>query len=123
MKKNILKFCSNLNIMQQCCNKKMAKLTRKFIITIVSAAFLLNSANVLIYIHLAEHKSDIGGHNEDKCPVCQQAAINKTKAIIPNDVVNLDSPRITSTHIAKSQTIIKSFDFLTPHLRDPPVNA
>ena len=88
----------------------------------MTAGFLLNAVNIPLLIHLAEHQSD-KNHDHDKCPVCQQAAVNKNKAVIPNITAILELPQIIFTNINKSQTVIKGFRFLTPYLRAPPAIA
>jgi hypothetical protein len=97
----------------------MVKSLRKFALVITVAVFLLSSVNFFLYIHLAEHKSD-AGHDHNKCPTCQQAAINKIKAVIPNITAILELPQTTFTNIYKSETFVKRFNFRTPYLRAPP---
>jgi hypothetical protein len=97
----------------------MVKSLRKFVLVITTVFFLLNAVNVPLYIHLAEHKTD-KHHDYDKCPICQQAAINKTKAVIPNITAILALPQTILTNTYKSETFVKRFHFLSPHLRAPP---
>lgn len=98
----------------------MMKFSRKIVVFIALTGFLLSSANVFLYIHLVKYSHDRDGHNEDKCPVCQQAAINKTKAIILINATIFESQQISFKTGSKPEILIKTFDFLTPHLRAPP---
>lgn len=97
----------------------MIKSLRKFVLVIVTAVFLLNAVNVPLLIHLAEHKND-AGHDHKNCPICQQAAMNKTKAVILNITAILELPQAIFTNTYKSETFVKKFNSLTPHLRAPP---
>ena len=97
----------------------MNKLIKKAVFVLATAVFLLNAVNIPLYIHLAEQKSD-AGHDHGKCPICQQAAINKTKAVIPNAMAIFKLPQVIYTNVYVPETFVKSFDFLTPHLRAPP---
>ncbi|MBU2457258.1 MAG: hypothetical protein KKE31_01310 [Planctomycetes bacterium] len=97
----------------------MNKLIKKSVFVLITAVFLLNAVNIPLYIHLAEHKSD-AEHDHDKCPICQHAAINKTKAVIPNIVAIFELPQVIYTDVYVPETFVKSFDFLIPYLRAPP---
>ena len=96
------------------------KLSRKIVVFIALAVFLLNAANVFLYIHLAEHSHDEGGHDEHHCPICQQAAVNKPQAVILNDTVSFELPPIVHTNLCKSEIFIQNSDFRIPYLRAPP---
>ncbi|PKL49155.1 MAG: hypothetical protein CVV39_03315 [Planctomycetes bacterium HGW-Planctomycetes-1] len=85
----------------------MIKSLRKFVLVITATAFLLSSANVFLYLRLAEHEHDEGGHDHKHCPICQQAAVNKTKAIIPNVILTLELPQVIFTNIYKSEIFVK----------------
>jgi len=61
---------------------------RKFACTF---ALLLSAANIPLYLHLSQEHSD---HDDNKCPICQQTAINKTKAILPNHAGIIEFPKI-----------------------------
>jgi len=101
----------------------MIKSLRKFVLVIAATAFLLSSANVFLYLHLAEHEHDEGGHDHKHCPICQQAAINKNEAVIPSVSVSFELPQIFVTEIFATEHIIKNFSFLIPYLRAPPAAA
>jgi hypothetical protein len=100
----------------------MIKLSRKFVLVITVAVFLLNSANFFLYIHLSEHKAD-AGHDSEKCPICQQAAVNKDKTIVPTDSVVYEILQATFSLEFTVELFVKSFDFLIPYLRAPPAAA
>ena len=100
----------------------MAKFFRKFVLTLAAMAFLPASADVFLLAHLAEHKAD-AYHSEDNCPICQQAVVNKTKAVLPTVSVAFEQPQITITDVYVIEHIVKTFKFLTPYLRAPPAAA
>ena len=100
----------------------MIKFLRKFVFVIVVMAFLLASANVPLLIHLAEHKGD-AHHDHDKCPICQQAIANKTKAIIPIIITAVQLPQITIANVNVIECFVKEFEFITPYLRASPSAA
>jgi hypothetical protein len=100
----------------------MIKSLRKFVLVITTAIFLLNAVNVPLYIHLAEHKPD-AHHDHDKCPICQQAAINKTKVVLPTISIAFELPQITIADIDVVDCFVKIFKFITPPLRAPPSAA
>jgi len=101
----------------------MTKLSRKIVIITALTAFLLNAANVFLYIHLAEHEHDKGGHDNKHCSICQQAAVNKNEAVIPSVSVSFELPHIFVTDIFVTEHIVKNFSFLIPYLRAPPAAA
>jgi hypothetical protein len=100
----------------------MTRIFRKIVVLTAIAAFLLSSANVFLYIHLAEHKHDAHGHDSGHCPICQQAAINKTKAIIEIDSLKEDLLPIVFTDIKITKVFVQNSDFSLPLLRAPPAS-
>ncbi|MFA5292456.1 MAG: hypothetical protein WC496_05410 [Phycisphaerae bacterium] len=101
----------------------MIKSLRKFVLTIVAATFLLSSANVFLYLHIAEHQHDEGGHDHKHCPICQQAAINKNKAVITSIPVSLELPQVVIANVRETKRAKPNFKFLIPYLRAPPAAA
>ncbi len=97
----------------------MNKSLKKFVFVTAAILFLLNSANISLYLHLAEHKND-AEHDHNKCPICQQAVTNKTKAIVSLDPVVVEQQQVASADVYAIEHIIKNFKFLTPYLRAPP---
>jgi hypothetical protein len=100
----------------------MCNLTKKLVLFVAAAAFLLASSNVFLLAHLAEHKSE-SHHDGDKCPICQQAVINKGKVIVLPDAVVSQPVQITIANVNAVKHFVKSFKFITPYLRAPPVAA
>jgi hypothetical protein len=100
----------------------MIKNIRKFVLAAGAIAFLLASADIFLFVHLAEHKAD-KHHDHNNCPICQQAIANKTKAILPAVSVTFEQPQITITDVYVTKHIVKAFKFLTPYLRAPPLTA
>jgi len=98
----------------------MIKSLRKFVLVVAAAIFLLSTANVFLYLHLAEHEHDAGGHDHKHCPICQQASINKNEAVIPSASITFELPRIIIAQICVTEHIIKNFSSLLPYLRAPP---
>lgn len=103
-------------------HKVMIKLLRKSVLFIAVSAFLLNAAGVPLFIHLAEHK-DEAHHDDDNCPICQQALANKTKFITPAVSFIFELPQITIANVDAVYCFVKNFKFITPPLRGPPTAA
>jgi hypothetical protein len=98
----------------------MMKLSRKIVVFVALTGFLLSSANVFLYIHLAEHQHKGDCHQDSKCPICQQAAISKTNALVTYDAVSFELPLVIYTNLYKSKVIAYNSDFRIPYLRAPP---
>jgi hypothetical protein len=98
----------------------MAKIIQKILISIVLAGFLLSSANIPLFIHLAEHSNEKGGHHEDKCPICQQAAFNKPQAVVLTGTISIELPAVIDTNVCISEIVIQNSNFRIPYLRAPP---
>lgn len=101
----------------------MANLLRKIVVFTAISAFLLNSAGVLLYVHLVQHSHDCCGHDENHCPVCQQAAVNKPQAVVLNNPVSFELPAVIYANLCTSELFIQNSDFRIPYLRAPPGTA
>jgi len=98
----------------------MIRLSRKIVVFIAITAFLLNAVGGILYIHLAQHEHDKGGHDEHHCPICQQAAVNKPQTVVLNDTIDFELPAVVYTNICISEIFIQNSDFRIPYLRAPP---
>jgi len=101
----------------------MANLLQKIVVFTAISAFLLNSAGVPLYVHLMQHLHDCCGHDENHCPVCQQAAVNKQQAFVLNSPVSFELPTVVETNLCTSKLFIYNSDFSIPYLRAPPSKA
>ena len=95
----------------------MIRIFRKFASTAVILVFLLSAANIPLYLHLSQEHSN---HDNKKCPICQQAAINKNNAVITINTAVIDLPQVFFAETFESETVVFGFDFLVPYLRAPP---
>ncbi len=100
----------------------MVKPLRKFVIVIAVAVFLPGSVNFFLYLHLAEHNHD-AGHDHKNCPICQQAAVNKSQTVLLSAAVGFELLPVFDTAAPAAEHITNRFSFCIPYLRAPPSPA
>jgi len=82
--------------------------------------FALAATNTILALHLAQHDGD-EHHNHDKCPICQQAFINKNPAILC-PVAPIHSVSITAFAITNTDSFSPRIaEFQIPYSHAPPV--
>jgi hypothetical protein len=84
----------------------------------VTVCFILTASNVMLILHLIEHHKD-ESHNPEHCPICQQAAMNIVKAVLP-DTPAIEEAPVTPADVCAIQSPAKNFKFFTYHTRAPP---
>jgi len=100
----------------------MRKNCRKILFVFVLLCFITKTANIMLVLHLMEHDKD-GHHDHRNCPICQQAVVNKVKAVILEAPIFFEQRQIAVADIYIIEHVVKSFKFCTPYLRAPPVAA
>ena len=92
---------------------------KKILYALVLAGFILTVTNVVFASHLAEHDKD-QQHDDENCPICQQATINKNSAIL-SPSAEVCSVNITIFTVSyEVEILLQIVEFQLPQLRAPP---
>ena len=92
---------------------------RKILFVFVIASFVLIATNAMLTLHLDEHDED-QQHDDENCPICQQATINKNSAILSSSAEICSVNVIIFTVSSEVEILLQTTKFQLPQLRAPP---
>ncbi|MCK4999730.1 MAG: hypothetical protein KAS23_09350 [Anaerohalosphaera sp.] len=92
---------------------------RKILFVFVTACFVLTTTNAVFALHLAEHDED-QQHDDENCPICQQATINKKSAVLSSSAEICSINVIIFTVSYEVEISLQTAKFQLPQLRAPP---
>jgi len=99
----------------------MKKCFRIALLALTTLCFGLNATNTVLVLHLAKHHHD-KSHDSEHCSLCQQAAVNITKAVLPGAPLVTGLPLVNKI-ISVIYQYVRNFELLTPYMRAPPAAA